>query len=179
LDYNEVFAPVSRLEIVRLIVAAASNRNWSLYQLDVKSTFLNGPLEEEVYITQPPGYVEAGQKDKVYKLNKALYGLNQTPRAWNMRIDSFLVQQNFTKSTTEHGVYVRNTDSGEFLIICLYVDYLLVTNSSKEDMRVFKGRIMEEFEMSDLGELSYFLGIEFVSTSKGIFMHKKSMQKTF
>jgi len=90
-----------------------------------------------------------------------------------MRIDSFLVQQNFTKGTTKHGFYVRNSDSGEFLIICLYVDDLLVTDSSKEDMRVFKERIMEEFEMSDLGELSYFLGIEFVSTSKGIFMHQK------
>ena len=88
-----------------------------------------------------------------------------------MRIDSFLVQHNFTKCTTKHGVYVRNTDSCEFLIICLYVDDLLVIDSSKEDMRVFKGRIMEELEMSDLGELSYFLGIEFVSTSKGIFMN--------
>ena len=91
MDYNEVFTPVARLETVRLIVAAASNRNWSLYQLDVKSAFLNGPLKEEVYITQPPGYVVAGQEDKVYKLNKALYGLKQAPRAWNMRIDSFLV----------------------------------------------------------------------------------------
>ncbi|XP_028236682.1 uncharacterized protein LOC114416002 [Glycine soja] len=90
-----------------------------------------------------------------------------------MKIDSFLIQQNFTKCTTKHGVYVRNTNSGEFLIICLYVDDLLVTGSSKEDIIVFKGRIMDEFEMSDLGELSYFLGIEFVSTSKGIFMHQK------
>jgi len=81
LDYNEVFTPVARLKTVRLIVAVASNRNWSLYQLDVKPTFLNGSLEEEVYITQPPGYAVAGQDDKVYKLNKALYGLKQAPRA--------------------------------------------------------------------------------------------------
>ena len=92
----------------------------------MKSTFLNRPLEEKVYITQPPGYVVASQEDKLYKLNKALYGLKQAPRAWNMRIDSFLVQQNFTKATTEHGVYVRNTDFGEFFIRCLYVDDLLV-----------------------------------------------------
>ena len=100
----------------------------------MKSAFLNGPLEEEVCIPQPPGYVVAGQEDKVYKLNKTLYGLKQAPRAWNMRIDSFLVQQNFTKCTTEHEVYVRKIDSSEFLIICLYVDDLLVTSSSKEDM---------------------------------------------
>ena len=81
LDYNEIFAPITRLETVRLIVAAASNRKWSLYQLDMKSAFFNGPLEKKVYITQPPGYVVAGQEDKIYKLNKALYGLKQAPRA--------------------------------------------------------------------------------------------------
>lgn len=90
LDFNEVYAPVARIETVRLIVAIASMRKWTLSQLDVKSAFLNGPLEEEVYTRQPPGYVKKGMEDKVMKLNKALYGLKQAPRAWNRRVDSFL-----------------------------------------------------------------------------------------
>lgn len=83
LDYSEMFAPVARMETIRLLVALASWRGWKLWQLDVKSAFLNGPLEEEVYITQPPGFELKGSEDKVLKLKKALYGLKQAPRAWN------------------------------------------------------------------------------------------------
>ena len=90
LDFNEVYAPIARIETVRLIVAIASMRKWTVSQLDVKSAFLNGPLEEEVYTRQPPGYEKIGMEDKVMKLNKALYGLKQAPRAWNKRIDGFL-----------------------------------------------------------------------------------------
>lgn len=93
-----------------------------MFQLDVKSTFLNGPLEEEVYVTQPPGYEIRGREDKVYKLKKALYGLKQTPRAWNKRINSFLLQQGFVKYSVEYGVYVRVKNSVKILLICLYVD---------------------------------------------------------
>lgn len=89
LDYSEVFAPVARLETVRLIIALASWKNWELWQLDLKSAFLNGSLEEEVYITQPPGFEIKGSENKVLKLRKALYGLKQAPRAWNKRIDAF------------------------------------------------------------------------------------------
>ena len=91
LDYSEVFAPVARLETVRLVVALACNQGWSTFHLDVKSAFLNGPLEEEVYVTQPPGFVIQKEASKVYKLHKALYGLKQAPRAWNKKIDSYLV----------------------------------------------------------------------------------------
>jgi glycine cleavage system H lipoate-binding protein len=99
LDFNEVFALVARLETIRLVVAVATYKGWAMHQLDVKSVFLNGPLEEEVYVKQPPGFEIKGQEQKVYKLNKTLYGLKQAPRAWNRRIDSFLLDLRFTRCT--------------------------------------------------------------------------------
>ena len=90
IDYTEVFAPVARLETVRLVIALASWKNWKLWQLDVKSAFLNGPLDEDVFILQPPGFICKGNEHKVLKPRKALYGLKQAPRAWNRRIDIFL-----------------------------------------------------------------------------------------
>ena len=92
IDYEEVFAPVARLETVRLLISLAAQMKWKILQMDVKSVFLNGVLEEEVYIQQPPGFIIQEQKDKVYKLKRALYGLKQAPRAWNSRIDAYFIQ---------------------------------------------------------------------------------------
>jgi len=89
IDYGEVFAPVAWLETIRLMISLAAQHRWKIYQLDVKSTFLNGFLEEEIYVEQPLGYIKAGNKSKVYKLKKALYGLKQAPRAWNTKIDRY------------------------------------------------------------------------------------------
>lgn len=124
-----------------------------MFQLDVKSAFLNGPLEEEVYVTQPPGYEIRGREDKVYKLKKALYGLKQALRAWNKRINSFLLQQGFVKYSVEYGVYVRVKNSVKILLICLYVDALLVTGSDIRDIEDFKVKMQNEFDMTDLGSL--------------------------
>ena len=171
IDYGEVYTPVARIETVRLVVALATNEDWSLHQLDVKSAFLNGPLEEEVYVQQPIGFVQETDKHKVYKLNKALYGLKQAPRAWNKRIDKFFEGIGFMKCISEHGVYVKNTE-GSKIIICLYVDDLLITGSNEECIESCKAELMKEFEMNDLGKLSYFLGIEFTQTKYGVIMHQ-------
>lgn len=173
LNYEEVFAPVARMETVRLIVALASWWNWTLWQLDVKSAFLNGPLEEEIYIQQPQGFISTGKESKVLKLRKALYGLKQAPRAWNKRIDTFLVHSGFMKCTSEHGVYVKMMNQVDVLIICLYVDDLLITGTSLSGIEELKTSLKQEFEMSDLGTLTYFLGIEFVHTERGVLMHQK------
>ena len=138
INYNEVFALVARLETVRMIVAVASNRGWPMYQMDVKSAFLNGCLEEKVYILQPPGFEKEKHEDKVYSLKKALYGLKQSPRAWNMRIDGVLAKQKFNKCKTEHGVYVRANCPTNLLLVCLYIDDLLVTGSSEKEIQAFK-----------------------------------------
>ncbi|MCI08580.1 gag-pol polyprotein, partial [Trifolium medium] len=104
LDYSEVYALVARIEIVRLVIAIANSRGWPMFHLDVKSAFLNRPLDELVYVTQPPCFGIQGKEHMVYKLNKALYGLKQAPRAWNKRIDGFLVKQGFNKCKAEYGV---------------------------------------------------------------------------
>jgi hypothetical protein len=172
IDYEEVFAPVARLETVRLVVAHASMQGWNLHQLDVKSAFLNGELEEEVYIDQPQGFVKKGSEDKVLRLRKALYGLKQAPRAWNKRIDKALINMKFNKCISEHGVYVKS-GGGEIVIVCLFVDDLLVTGNSEAKVAEFKENMMSEFDMTDLGELSYFLGIEFMRTSAGMVLSQQ------
>lgn len=108
-DYDEVFAPVTRLEIVRLLLALAAQQNWEVHHLDVKSVFLNGILLEEVYVRQPKGFVQKGHEDKVYKLLKALYGLRQAPRAWYSRLNQYLLRLGFVKCTYEHAVYTKKT----------------------------------------------------------------------
>ena len=107
----------------------------------------------------------------MYKLNKALYGLKQAPRAWNKRIDQFFEGIGFMKCISEHGVYVKNAE-GSRIIICLYVDDLLITGNSEKSIESCKAELMKEFEMNDLGMLSYFLGIEFTQTKSGVIMHQ-------
>ena len=122
IDHGEVYALVARSETVRLVVAIATNANWSMHQLDVKFAFLNGPLEEEVYMHQPQGFEVRGKESKVYKLKKEFYGLKQAPRAWNRRIDSLLSQISFEKCTLEHGVYVKcwkGSEKAENLIVSI------------------------------------------------------------
>ncbi|MCH93923.1 copia-type polyprotein, partial [Trifolium medium] len=178
LDYDEVYAPVARIETIRLVIAIASAKKWSLSQMDVKSAFLNGSLDEEVYVSQPPGFIMKGKEGMVYKLNKALYGLKQAPRAWNKRIDGFLTQIGFRKSVVEYGIYVRHySDPNNVLIICLYVDDLLITGSNASDIAAFKKLMHSEFEMTDLGKLSYFLGLQFEDTTKGILLHQQKYMK--
>ncbi|KAK2392639.1 putative mitochondrial protein [Trifolium repens] len=177
LDYDEVFSPVARHETIRLVIALACSRRWPLFHLDVKSAFLNGPLEEDVYVKQPPGFELKGKEDKVLKLHKALYGLKQAPRAWNKRIDNFLVMQGFKKCSVEYGVYVKKSDDKHMLIICLYVDDLLVTGSSLVEIKNFKSQMQSEFEMTDLGKLTYFLGMELLETSGGIVLHQAKYAK--
>ncbi|CAH9143716.1 unnamed protein product [Cuscuta epithymum] len=172
LDYTEVYAPVARIETIRMVVALANKRGWNMAQLDVKSAFLNGELEEEVYITQPPGFEIKGAEDKVLKLRKALYGLKQAPRAWNKKIKACLHELGFKNCISEHGVYVKRTHS-DIIVICLYVDDLLVTSSSFEQIEIFKGQMEREFEMTDLGQLAYFLGMEFCFLADGVFIHQK------
>lgn len=123
-DFDEVFAPVARLETVRVLIALATHGNWELHHMDVKSDFLNGSLKEEVYVTQPPGFQSSKMASKVLKLNKALYGLKQAPRAWNAKLFSELGMPGFIKWQVEHAVYRKGTCES-LLVIGVYVDDLL------------------------------------------------------
>lgn len=126
-DYTEVFAPVAHMDTVRLIIAIDASNNWGIYQLDVKSAFLQGELIEEVYIDQPKGYVKKGSEGKVYKLFKALDGLKQAPRSWFGIIEKYFMKEGFVKSSGEHTLFIRRDLADNVLIVSLYVDDLLYT----------------------------------------------------
>ncbi|VVA27958.1 Hypothetical predicted protein, partial [Prunus dulcis] len=146
IDFNETFAPVTRLDTIRTLIALAAQKGWKLWQLDVKSAFLNGVLEEEVYVDQPDGFVVKGDEDKVYRLRKALYGLKQAPRAWYSEIDTYLNKCGFHKSPSEATLYVRTKEGVGTLIVSIYVDDIVYTGSSDEMMKEFKAEMMKEFK---------------------------------
>ncbi|KZV55553.1 hypothetical protein F511_23512 [Dorcoceras hygrometricum] len=175
-DYDEVFAPVARLETIRLLISLAAKYRWKIYQLDVKSAFLNGFLDEDVYIEQPLGYVIEGHKDKVLKLKKALYGLKQAPRAWNNRLDNYLQGNGFVRCAHEYALYVKKED-GYFLFVCIYVDDLIFTGNSSRMFDDFKKAMAREFEMSDMGLMSYYLGIQVRQTEENIFVSQEGYAK--
>lgn len=167
IDFEEVFAPVARIETIRLLISLAASNGWEIHHLDVKTAFLNGDLCEEVYVTQPEGFEKKGQENRVYKLSKALYGLRQAPRAWNLKLDNTLKEIGFVKCKKEPAVYQKKT-KGDILIIAIYVDDLFVTGTSVQVIKRFKEDMSRRFEMSDLGRLSYYLGIEVVQGADGI-----------
>ena len=158
-DYEEVFAPVARLETVKLILALAAQGKWQVHHMDVKSAFLNGELQEEVYVHQPPGFQNPKFPGKVLKLKKALYGLKQAPRAWNAKLDHELVKLGFCRSEEEHAVYKRGSGSS-LLLLGVYVDDLVICGPDSEKISEFKQQMSRTFSMSDLGLLSYYLGME-------------------
>ncbi|KAG8481669.1 hypothetical protein CXB51_026598 [Gossypium anomalum] len=174
LDYMETFAPVARLDTIGLLIALAYQKQWKIHQLDVKSAFLNGFLEEEIYIDQPQGFVVSGKEQMVYKLKKALYGLKQAPRAWYTRIDSYLLSLGFERSISEPTLYVKKKQAETQLIVSLYVDDLLVTGGDRNMLADFKAKMKDTFEMSDLGQMIYFLGMEVQQTHSGIFLGQKT-----
>jgi len=145
---------------------------WRLYQIDVKSAFLNGELEEEVYVTQPPGFVIKGKEEKVLRLYKALYSLKQAPRAWYERIDSYFIQNGFARSMNDAAFYIKKKGE-EVLIVSLYVDDLIITGNNTHLINTFKKNMKDEFEMTDLGLLNYFLGMEVNEDDSGIFLSQE------
>ena len=158
-DYEEVFAPVARLETVRLVLALAAQGKWEVHHMDVKSAFLNDDLQEEVYVTQPPGFMNPKYSGRVMKLNKALYGLKQAPRAWNSKLDQELVKLGFCRSEEEHAVYKRGSGN-TLLLLGVYVDDLIICGPDTRLIAEFKKEMCNTFSMSDLGLLSYYLGLE-------------------
>ncbi|KAG8480141.1 hypothetical protein CXB51_024917 [Gossypium anomalum] len=170
IDFMETFAPVARLDTIKLLFALAAQKQWRIHQLDVKSAFLNGFLKEEIFIEQPEGFKVPGEEDKVYKLKKALYGLKQAPRAWYDRVDEYLSKLEFEKSVSEPTLFIKKSENETLLIVSLYVDDLLVTESKGELIDEFKVLMQEVFEMTDLGVMTYFLGMEVNQSNQGIFI---------
>jgi len=133
IDFDDAFAPVARMESVRVLLALAAQEGWKVHHMDVKSAFLNGDLKEEVYVRQMPGFAVAGEEGKVYRLKKALYGLRQAPRAWNAKLDITLKKMGFQQSAHEVVVYRRGSRE-DLLLVGVYVDDLIITGADGREV---------------------------------------------
>jgi transposase InsO family protein len=158
-DYNETFAPVVRYSSLRLLFALVAHHDWELHHMDVKSAYLNGDLEEEIYMEQPEGFAVPGKEDHVCRLKKSLYGLKQAGRTWHHKIDQALKREGFKSLSAETCIYLRR-EGNLTIIIALYVDDLLLASSDLPALTALKAKLASLFEMSDLGEASYVLGME-------------------
>lgn len=170
IDYEEKFSPIARIEVVRLMLACASYKNFKVYQMDVKSTFLNGDLEEEVYIEKPDGFYLSDEGDMVCKLKKALYGLKQAPRAWYARLDTYLMKLGFCKGTVDSNLYFK-VENDNILIVEVFMDDIIFGGDDDLSMK-FVDDMQMEFEMSMIGEMKFFLGLQITQTNKGNFISK-------
>jgi hypothetical protein len=169
IDYEETYSLVAKMTIVKAIIAMAIAKGWSLHQMDVKNVFFHGDLHEEMYMEQPPSYVDQTRPNLVCRLKKPLYGLKQAPRAWSDKIGQYLVTSGFQISNANFSLYVKKTNHG-IVVIVIYVDHLIITGDSDADIFDLKKFLKQKFEMKDLGELHYFLDIEVIQSSKGIWL---------
>ncbi|GJT84868.1 retrovirus-related pol polyprotein from transposon TNT 1-94 [Tanacetum coccineum] len=169
IDFEESFAPVARLEAVRMFIAYAAHKNITIFQMDVKTAFLNGPLKEEVYVSQPEGFIDPEFPDHVYRLKKALYGLKQAPRAWYDKLSSFLIEHGFTKGIIDPTLFTRR-HGGDILLVQVYVDDIIFGSTNPDFSKRFANLMKNNFEMSMIGELKFFLGLQVHQSTRGIFI---------
>ncbi len=163
LDYDETFSPVFRFESFRNLLAIAAQRGLKLRQLDITAAFLNGKLEEEIFMTQPKGFVESGKEYLVCRLKQSLYGLKQAPRCWNQTLDVHLKSMGFVQSTSDPCLYT--TKEGETCLIGVYVDDFVIAAETSEKIQQVKTSLEQKFDVKDLGDLNYFLGIQVIQDS--------------
>ncbi|GJR13731.1 retrovirus-related pol polyprotein from transposon TNT 1-94 [Tanacetum coccineum] len=171
IDFEESFAPFARLEAVRIFVAYAAHKSFPIYQMDVKTTFLNGPLKEEVYVAQPDGFVDPDHPDKVYRLRKALYGLKQAPRAWYDELSKFLISKGFTKGITNPTLFMIKY-GGDIILVQIYVDDIIFGSTNPKFSKRFEKLMHGRFEMSLMGEMKFFLGLQIHQSPRGIFINQ-------
>ncbi|GKE44473.1 putative ribonuclease H-like domain-containing protein, partial [Tanacetum coccineum] len=169
IDYEEVFTPVARIKAIRLFLAYASYMGFTVYQMDVKSAFLYETIDEEVYVMQPPGFQDPGFPDKVYKVEKAMYGLHQAPRAWYGTLSKYLLDNGFQRGTIDQTLFIRK-HKGEFLLVQVYVDYIIFGLSNLKLCIGFEALMHDKFQMSAMGELNFFLGLQVLQKKDGIFI---------
>ncbi|GJY88726.1 putative ribonuclease H-like domain-containing protein [Tanacetum coccineum] len=169
IDYDEVFAPVARIEAIRLFLAYASFMNFLVYQMDVKSAFLYGTIEEEVYVSQPPGFVDPEFLEKVYKVEKALYGLHQAPRAWYETLSTYLLDNGFYRGQIDKTLFIKRVKD-DILLVQVYVDDIIFGSTKKSLCTDFEQIMHKRFQMSSMGELTFFLGLQVKQKEDGIFI---------
>ncbi|GJY89034.1 putative ribonuclease H-like domain-containing protein [Tanacetum coccineum] len=169
IDYDEVFAPVARLEAIRIFLAFASYMGFIVYQMDVKSAFLYGKIDEEVYVSQPPGFLDPKYPEKVYKVVKALYGLHQAPRAWYATLSTFLLKNGYRRGTIDKTLFLKK-DKHDIILVQVYVDDIIFGSTKKSWCDEFEALMKSRFQMSSMGELTFFLGLQVKQKPDGIFI---------
>ena len=178
IDYGEIFSPTARLTSIRILCQLAAQENLQIFQLDVKTAYLNADIDYDIYLEQPKGFevYENGSK-LVMKLNKSIYGLKQAGRMWNQLLHNYLIDENFVQSTSDHCVYTRN-NNGKRTILIVWVDDIIIAASSEKDANQVKASLSERFRMKDFGIISNFIGIEFEIGNNTIKLHQsKYVQK--
>ncbi|GKB22494.1 retrovirus-related pol polyprotein from transposon TNT 1-94 [Tanacetum coccineum] len=171
IDFKESFALVAQLEAIHIFIAFAAHMNMVFYQIDVKTAFLNRILCKEVYVSQPDGFVVPENSNHVYKLKKALYGLKQAPRAWYDLLSSFLLSQKFTKGTVDPTLFVRR-EGKDILLVQIYVDDIIFASTKPDLCETFSKIMCSKFQMSMMGKLSFFLGLQISQSPRGIFLNQ-------
>ncbi|GJX09406.1 putative ribonuclease H-like domain-containing protein [Tanacetum coccineum] len=169
IDYDEVFSLVARIEAIRLFLAYASFKDFVVYQMDVKSAFLYGKIKEEVYVCQPPGFEDPDFPDRVYKVEKALYGLHQAPRAWYETLSTYLLDNGFQRGKIDKTLFIKR-DKSDILLVQVYVDDIIFGSTKKKMCTEFEKMMHKKFKMSCMGELTFFLGLQVKHKEDGIFI---------
>ncbi|CAO2841169.1 unnamed protein product [Amaranthus hypochondriacus] len=165
IDYSETFSPVAKIDTIRVLFSIAANKDWPLYQFDVKNAFLHGEIKEEVYMEAPPGFTKGFREGEGCRLRKALYGLKQSPRAWFGRFTIAMRKFGYHQSNSDHTLFLKRKGSSITCLI-IYVDDMIITGNDEQEIQALKRKLFAEFEMKDLGLLKYFLG----RSKKGIFI---------
>nr|GEX02541.1 copia protein [Tanacetum cinerariifolium] len=171
IDFEESFAPIERIEAIRIFVANDANKNMTIFQMDTKITFLNGELKEEDYFSQPEGFVDHDNLSHVYKLKKSLYDLKQPPRAWYDMLSSFLISQHFSKDAVDPTLLIRKAEN-DLLLVQIYVDDIIFASTNTAMCNEFANLMTTNFKMSMMGQMSFFLGLEISQSPKGIFLNQ-------
>jgi hypothetical protein len=169
LDFEETFALVARLESICILLAYVAHHSFKLFQMDVKSAFLNSPIKEEVYVEQPSSFEDDRYPDHVYRLSKALYGHKQAPRAWYECLRDFLISNAFQVGKDDPTLFTK-TCNGDLFVCLIYVDDIIFDSTNQKSCEEFSRVMMQKFKMSMMGELNYFLGFQVKQLKEGTFI---------
>ncbi|GJW30277.1 retrovirus-related pol polyprotein from transposon TNT 1-94 [Tanacetum coccineum] len=182
INYDETYAPIARIESIRILLAYACALDFKLFQMDVKSAFLNGFINEEVYVAQPSGFINFEKPDHVYKLKKALYVIKQAPKAWYDRLKAFLIKHEYKMGMVDNTLFTKKKSSN-LIIVQIYVDDIVFGSTCRDMCDEFAKIMHDEFEISMLGELNLFLGLQIKQIEDEIFFNQskyiKEMLKKF